>query len=296
MTQRSPFRIFAAALFTMAVGLVVTPLGAAPVNGPIRVSADGRHFVDRDGRPFFWLGDTGLAALRAIHEGPGGSVSRRPRPEGFHGRPGRARLGPRQRVREQGAARERERRQAVAERRPAHAQRRLLPPRGRSGGVGEPERARPRDAPDLGLLRQRHGRPRRQERPRLRAVAGSALQGRPQRRLGQRRRPDRHRLRGRLPRAGPRPARGRRRGPPRHLSPLRVALVVAVLPQGRLARLRHDRDLDRSGPRSTPRSWPTPCFRRESRSSSAKAPTRTAPNIPRARSRPSSCAGRPGGR
>jgi hypothetical protein len=28
------------------------------VNGPIRVSADGRHFVDRDRRPFFWLGDT----------------------------------------------------------------------------------------------------------------------------------------------------------------------------------------------------------------------------------------------
>ena len=28
------------------------------VNGPIRVNADGRHFVDRDRRPFFWLGDT----------------------------------------------------------------------------------------------------------------------------------------------------------------------------------------------------------------------------------------------
>jgi hypothetical protein len=26
--------------------------------GPIRVSADGRHFVDARGRPFFWLGDT----------------------------------------------------------------------------------------------------------------------------------------------------------------------------------------------------------------------------------------------
>ena len=58
MTQRSTFRLFAAALFTMAVGPVVTPLAAATVNGPIRVSADGRHFVDREGRPFFWLGDT----------------------------------------------------------------------------------------------------------------------------------------------------------------------------------------------------------------------------------------------
>ena len=26
--------------------------------GPVRVSADGRYFVDQDGKPFFWLGDT----------------------------------------------------------------------------------------------------------------------------------------------------------------------------------------------------------------------------------------------
>jgi hypothetical protein len=31
---------------------------AAGVDGPIRVSEDGRHFALRDGRPFFWLGDT----------------------------------------------------------------------------------------------------------------------------------------------------------------------------------------------------------------------------------------------
>jgi hypothetical protein len=28
------------------------------VRGPIHVSDDGRYFTDRDGRPFFWLGDT----------------------------------------------------------------------------------------------------------------------------------------------------------------------------------------------------------------------------------------------
>ncbi len=33
-------------------------LGAEPVNGPIRVSDDGRYFIDRGGAPFFWLGDT----------------------------------------------------------------------------------------------------------------------------------------------------------------------------------------------------------------------------------------------
>jgi len=26
--------------------------------GPLRVSPDGRYLVDRDGQPFFWLGDT----------------------------------------------------------------------------------------------------------------------------------------------------------------------------------------------------------------------------------------------
>ncbi|MCS7221079.1 MAG: DUF4038 domain-containing protein [Anaerolineae bacterium] len=30
----------------------------ASLAGPIRVSEDGRHFVDAQGRPFFWLGDT----------------------------------------------------------------------------------------------------------------------------------------------------------------------------------------------------------------------------------------------
>jgi hypothetical protein len=58
MNQRSSFRILVAALIAAAVGPGLTPVAAATVNGPIRVSADGRHFIDRDGRPFFWLGDT----------------------------------------------------------------------------------------------------------------------------------------------------------------------------------------------------------------------------------------------
>jgi hypothetical protein len=42
--------------------------GGAP--GPIKVSANGRYFVDREGKPFFWLGDTprptcAIAAQRA---------------------------------------------------------------------------------------------------------------------------------------------------------------------------------------------------------------------------------------
>jgi hypothetical protein len=36
----------------------LTSRAARTIDGPIRVSDDGRHFVDREGRPFFWLGDT----------------------------------------------------------------------------------------------------------------------------------------------------------------------------------------------------------------------------------------------
>jgi Protein of unknown function (DUF4038)/Domain of Unknown Function (DUF1080)/Putative collagen-binding domain of a collagenase len=36
----------------------LVPSAAGTVKGPIRASGDGRHFVDREGRPFFWLGDT----------------------------------------------------------------------------------------------------------------------------------------------------------------------------------------------------------------------------------------------
>jgi hypothetical protein len=46
-----------AALAAMpAVALAQEP--SSRVNGPIRVSDDGRYFVDRAGSPFFWLGDT----------------------------------------------------------------------------------------------------------------------------------------------------------------------------------------------------------------------------------------------
>ena len=54
-----PNRSAAAALLVAA--LLTSPLGAQDargVNGPIRVSGDGRYFVDKDGKPFFWLGDT----------------------------------------------------------------------------------------------------------------------------------------------------------------------------------------------------------------------------------------------
>jgi hypothetical protein len=37
---------------------VLTIEESIPPSGPIQVSANGRYFVDREGKPFFWLGDT----------------------------------------------------------------------------------------------------------------------------------------------------------------------------------------------------------------------------------------------
>jgi hypothetical protein len=51
--------LLAAAAPFVAAALALAPSPAvAEVPGPIRVSPDGRYFVDRTGQPFFWLGDT----------------------------------------------------------------------------------------------------------------------------------------------------------------------------------------------------------------------------------------------
>jgi hypothetical protein len=44
-------------LMSASILLVSIPL-VAEVSGPIKVSPNGRYFVDREGKPFFWLGDT----------------------------------------------------------------------------------------------------------------------------------------------------------------------------------------------------------------------------------------------
>lgn len=41
-----------------AVALWTPMRGAAEAPGPIKVSPNRRYFVDREGKPFFWLGDT----------------------------------------------------------------------------------------------------------------------------------------------------------------------------------------------------------------------------------------------
>jgi Protein of unknown function (DUF4038)/Putative collagen-binding domain of a collagenase len=52
MRTRSTLALLAAFL------LIGASSGSAAVPGPIHVSANGHYFVDRDGKPFFWLGGT----------------------------------------------------------------------------------------------------------------------------------------------------------------------------------------------------------------------------------------------
>lgn len=52
MTRMRVFLLMAAAILLVSIPLV------AEVPGPIKVSPNGRYFVGRDDKPFFWLGDT----------------------------------------------------------------------------------------------------------------------------------------------------------------------------------------------------------------------------------------------
>jgi len=51
------------AFLWLAVVLTFPRSGFAGVPGPIKVSADGHYLVDKDGKPFFWLGDTAWPLL-----------------------------------------------------------------------------------------------------------------------------------------------------------------------------------------------------------------------------------------
>jgi len=55
----------AATEVVLAVAFLTSFTGAAPaeVAGPIKISPNGRYFVDRDEKPFFWLGDTAWPLL-----------------------------------------------------------------------------------------------------------------------------------------------------------------------------------------------------------------------------------------
>jgi hypothetical protein len=50
--------LIAVTIATLSAPHVLSRETARSIDGPIRVSPDGRYFVDRGGRPFFWLGDT----------------------------------------------------------------------------------------------------------------------------------------------------------------------------------------------------------------------------------------------
>ncbi len=50
---------------------------------PVRVSRDGRHFTDHDGRPSFWLGDTQWELFRAFQPDEARRLLERRAAQGF---------------------------------------------------------------------------------------------------------------------------------------------------------------------------------------------------------------------
>jgi len=57
------------AILFVAVLVSVTGNATTGVPGPIKVSPNGRYFVDRDGKPFFWLGDTAWPLFACYSKG-----------------------------------------------------------------------------------------------------------------------------------------------------------------------------------------------------------------------------------
>lgn len=51
--------------------------------GTIRVSANGRYFVDQDGKPFFWLGDTQWELFRCVSAADAAAILERRKQQGF---------------------------------------------------------------------------------------------------------------------------------------------------------------------------------------------------------------------
>ncbi len=68
-------------LFVFVMGLFTVPLDAAV--GPIRVSQDGRHFVDQADSPLFWLGDTQWELFLKFTEQDAASVCENRKAKGF---------------------------------------------------------------------------------------------------------------------------------------------------------------------------------------------------------------------
>jgi hypothetical protein len=63
------------------LGLLTGHLDAAV--GPIRVSQDGRYFVDQDGAPLFWLGDTQWELFLTFNEQDAASICENRKQKGF---------------------------------------------------------------------------------------------------------------------------------------------------------------------------------------------------------------------
>ena len=118
--------------------LCTSAAAAAPPAHPLRVSADGRHLVQADGRPFFYLADTAWSLFHRLTREEADLYLRNRAAKGFTVDPGRRPLGERR-----PAHAERLRRAAARRERPAPAERGVLRPRRLGRRPGGRARASP---------------------------------------------------------------------------------------------------------------------------------------------------------
>ena len=65
MRQLTRCNLFSAAVWVLWIAVLVQAFPASGLAGPLRVSANGRYFIDcPTGQPFFWLGSTQWAIFR----------------------------------------------------------------------------------------------------------------------------------------------------------------------------------------------------------------------------------------
>ena len=118
------------------------------------MSPDGRTFVDSAGAPFFWLGDTAWPLFTQYSKEQAEAYLSNRAAKGFTVIQGVLAWGHGSGMEQKIAGRQPAGPEALARRRPGEAQPGLLRVRRPPRGLRQPPGPRPRDAPDLGLLRE----------------------------------------------------------------------------------------------------------------------------------------------
>ena len=138
----------------IAAALSIASVAAAGVPGPVKVSPDGRHFVDSAGAPFFWLGDTAWPLFTQYSKEQAEAYLSNRAAKGFTVIQGVLAWGHGSGMEQKTPVANPQGQKPWLDDDPSRAQPGLLRARRPPRGLRQPPGPGPRDAPDLGLLRE----------------------------------------------------------------------------------------------------------------------------------------------